>query len=163
MRNIEWKTDCSGVDFDIVSKILKSHGLSDLSAGVQKTVFERSWSVVFPYDGDRLIGCGRTLSDGICHASIYNIAVDGDYMGIGLGKEIVERLLDSVKGCTVTLYTHPKTVKFYERLGGWYRQKTSFVNYNGGAGEERMKWLRETGFLLPEGYRFPDDESEQYK
>ncbi|MBO6214204.1 MAG: GNAT family N-acetyltransferase [Lachnospiraceae bacterium] len=161
-KEITWKTDCEGVDFERVAGIMKDAGLSSLDGRTQEKVFRRSWSVVFPFDGDRVIGCGRALSDGICQAAIYNIAVDPSYQGFGLGRQIIERLLESVRGCTTILYTHPQTVKFYEELGGWHRQKTGFVNYNGGTDDEHFKWLKDSGFILPDGFRYENDESENY-
>lgn len=162
LTEITWKTSCDGIDFDRVADIMKSFELSSLDGKTQEEVFRRSYSVVFPCDKDKVIGCGRTLSDGICQASIYNIAVDKDYHGLGLGRLIIEKLLESVRGCTTILYTHPQTVKFYEELGGWHRQKTGFVNYNGAIDEEHFNWLKETGFILPDGFRYTNDESEGY-
>ena len=46
----------------------------------------------------------------------------------------------------------------YEKFG-FRRQKTGFVMFAGG--EEQQKWLEEDGFLLPDGYRFGDNEYER--
>lgn len=123
-----------------------------------ETVFRNSYGVVYAYDGDRIIACGRVLSDGLEQAAVYNIAVDPDYQGYGLGQEVIQRLLDKVQGMEVILYTHPQTVKFYETLG-WRRMKTGFVIH---PGREFSRFEIEEGFILPEGYRYETDESNYY-
>jgi ribosomal protein S18 acetylase RimI-like enzyme len=123
-----------------------------------RTVFSRSYGVVYAYDGEKLIACGRVLSDGLEQAAIYNIAVDPDYQGYQLGRGVIARLLEQVEGCETILYTHPQTVKFYETLG-FRRMKTGFVIHAGGSFSE---FEQKEGFLLPEGYRYEEDESDYY-
>lgn len=125
-----------------------------------RKIFTASYGVVYAFDEDKVVACGRILSDGLEQAAIYNIAVDPDYQGYGLGKGVIQRLLDQVKGCTVILYTHPQTVKFYETIG-WRRQKTAFMIHSGGTFSDFEK---NEGFILPEGYRYqPVDESLYYE
>ena len=69
-----------------------------------------------------------------------------------------ESLLIRLKGCNVILYTHPKTVSMYEKMG-FRRQKTGMAIYNGNA--ESLKWMEDIGFLLEEGYRFGDNDYER--
>lgn len=123
-----------------------------------KQVFSASYGVEYAYDGRKLIACGRVLSDGLEQAAVYNIGVDPDYQGYGLGRQLISRLLDQVTGCETILYTHPQTVKFYEKLG-WRRMKTGFVIHPGGTFSEFEKTQ---GFLLPEGFRYENDESDYY-
>lgn len=169
--SIRYYHSCEGVDFQQVSALLELVGLSHgVPADLQELSFQRSYAVTFLYDTEdseenavkgKLIGCGRALSDGISQAAIYNIAIHPDYHGGGLGRGLIESLLEQVRGCNTILYTHPKTVAFYEKLG-FRRQKTGFVYANGSHSEEAQKWLEDTGFFLPEGYRFENDESELY-
>lgn len=133
----------------------EGHGRT--AASVER-VFTASYGVVYAYDGDRVIACGRVLSDGLEQAAIYNIGVDPDYQGYGLGRSVIARLLEQVQGCEVILYTHPQTVKFYETLG-WRRMKTGFVTH---PGRDFSRFEIDEGFILPEGYRYETDESEYY-
>lgn len=142
-------------------KELSQHNRRGFTEEHVKITFSRSYAVEYAFDGNRLIACGRALSDGIEQAAIYNIAVDPDYQGLGLGRAVVEKLLDQVKGCEAILYTHPQTVKFYETLG-WRRQKTGFVTWSGQDDPEAVRKLEETGFLLPKGFRYQIDESNYY-
>lgn len=140
---------------------LKRHSRRGFSPDHVAAAFSNSYAVEYGYDDSRLIACGRALSDGIEQAAIYNIAVDPDYQGYGLGRQVIQRLLDRLKGCEVILYTHPQTVKFYETLG-WRRQKTGFVTWPGKDDPCMIRKLEETGFILPEGYRYEVDESDYY-
>lgn len=148
------RTAAAGADWERVSRILGEAGLSHDDAATQKLLFERSDAVALAYDGERLIGCGRALSDGLRQAAIYNIAVDEAYRGKGVGRGIIESLLRQVEGCTVILYTHPQTVALYERFG-FRRQKTGMAIF--AAEDDKLSWMEQEGFLLPEHYRFGDN------
>lgn len=136
-------------------EMVRQHGRT--AERVEK-VFGASYGVVYAYDGDKVVACGRVLSDGVEQAAVYNIAVDPDYHGDGLGRQVIARLLEQVPECEVILYTHPQTVKFYETLG-WRRMKTGFVI---NPSRPFNQFQIEEGFILPEGYRYEVDESEYY-
>lgn len=145
------------IDYEAVSRLLRSFGMSDRDASGQETIFKNSYAVSFLYDDDKLIGCARALSDGVCEAAIYNIALCKDYHGQQLGRRLIESILEQVKGCNVILYTHPQTVAMYEKFG-FRRQKTGMAIYQGNA--EDLERMERVGFILPEGYRFGDNEYE---
>lgn len=137
---IEIRTNMYGIDFDEVAALLQSFGLSDLDGPTQKLVFERSYAKTFALQDGHIVGVGRALSDGISQASIYNIAVREDLWGQGLGRRIVDSLLEQVRGCNVVLYTHPKHIGLYEHWG-FRRLKTSYAHF------EREDYFVEQGFL----------------
>jgi len=116
------------VDWKRVSELLSHFGLSDLDAETQRKVFQNSYAVVFVFHEEKLIGFGRAISDGICQAAIYNIALDESYHNKGLGRGIVNRLVNQVSQCNIILYTHPDTVSLYEHLG-FRRMKTGMAIY----------------------------------
>lgn len=153
--SIEIRTTTENIDWQAVSELLKSVHLSQLDAEAQRRVFENSGVVSFLYDENRLIGCGRALTDGIAQAAVYNIALAEEYRGRGLGRKLIESILEQVKGCVVILYTHPQTIAMYEKFG-FRRQKTGMVIFPGG--QERIDVMDGMGFLLPEGHRFNDNE-----
>ena len=49
--------------------------------------------MVSAYDGERLVGYGRLLSDGVLHAMIYDLIVLPEYQGRGIGGTILGRLV----------------------------------------------------------------------
>ena len=84
--------------------------------------------MVFLLINGRGVGTRRAISDGICQAAIYNIAVKDECRGNGLGKIILDQLLKRVKGCNVILYTHPKYIGLYEHWG-FSKMKTGYALY----------------------------------
>ncbi|MBP2650084.1 MAG: acetyltransferase family protein [Firmicutes bacterium] len=123
------QTNTEFVDWARVAWLLAHFGLSDLDAKTQQKVFQNSYAVVFVFDQEKLIGFGRAISDGICQAAIYNIALDEGYHGQGLGKKIINVLVSQVSQCNIILYTHPNTVSLYEHLG-FRKMKTGMAMYN---------------------------------
>jgi ribosomal protein S18 acetylase RimI-like enzyme len=154
MNDITYKITKEGIHWQEVADVLRRSGLSDRSAEDQETIFTNSYAVVFVYDKERIVGVGRALSDGVCQAAIYNIALDEEYQGYGIGRKLIELLLDQVKGQNVILYTHPRTVALYEKMG-FRRNKTALSIFQGS--EESLNWMKKEGFLLPEKYRFVDE------
>ncbi|WP_313073853.1 GNAT family N-acetyltransferase [Lacrimispora sp.] len=154
MNDITYKITKENIDWQQVSDILRRSGLSDHTAKEQETIFTNSYAVVFVYHKETLVGVGRALSDGVCQAAIYNIALEEKFQGNGTGKKLINLLLDQVKGQNVILYTHPRTVALYEKMG-FRRSKTAMCIYNGS--EESRSFMEREGFLLPEKYRFVDE------
>lgn len=130
------------INWSKVAEMLSHFGLSDLDDETQQKVFERSYAVVFLFDNEELIGFGRAISDGICQAAIYNIAVDEKYHGKGLGREIINQLIEQVKQCNIILYTHPNTVDFYEKLG-FLKMKTGMAMYQ----KDHLEELKKMSFI----------------
>ena len=131
---------CDDIDFEEVNSILHFYGLSDLDTPTQRQVFLNSYVTIFIKDGDKIIGVGRAISDGITHASIYNIAVRDEYRGHRIGKLIIDEILKRVEGCTVTLYTSPRHIGLYEHWG-FRRMKTSYAIFH------NEEYYEEQGFI----------------
>ena len=54
-----------------------------------------SEAVVSLWRGKRLVGFGRATSDGLCRAVLWDVVVAGDLQGRGLGRQVVEALLEA--------------------------------------------------------------------
>ena len=154
MNEITYKTTKEGINWQEVAGVLHRSGLSDRSPEEQETIFKNSDAVVFVYHKDTIVGVGRAISDGVCQAAIYNIALDGEYQGLGIGRKLIMGLLDQLKGQNIILYTHPRTVSLYEKMG-FRRSKTAMCRFAGS--EESLNWMDREGFLLPEKYRFEEE------
>ena len=79
-----------------------------------------SWFDVSAWDGDRLVGMGRIVGDGVLHALLADIVVDPAYRGRGIGSRIVGRLADECRRhriSDVQLFCARGKRGFYERLG----------------------------------------------
>lgn len=76
--------------------------------------------VLGAFDGSRLIGMGRAISDGVSDAYIQDIAVSPDYRRRGIGGEIVRRIVAALQAHGIDwigLVGEPGTEHFYEELG----------------------------------------------
>ena len=82
--NITYKTTKENINWEEVAEVLRKSHLSDHSAKEQQIVFENSYAVVFVYDGDRIVGVARALSDGLFRAAVCNVALGEEYQGLGM-------------------------------------------------------------------------------
>ena len=75
--------------------------------------------VVSLWRGKRLVGFGRASSDGIHRAVLWDIVVAGDLQGRGLGRQVVEALLDSPRLRQVqrVYLMTTNSAGFYQQLG----------------------------------------------
>jgi len=79
--------------------------------------FENSYTACFAFDEDKLVGTGRAISDGEYHAGIYDVAVLPDYQGQGIGREIMQRLLNRLNVWRIILVADGDNQDFYRKLG----------------------------------------------
>ena len=114
--SIEFKFDCSDINWGDVYNLLKKVGMATRPRQMLRKAFKNSFAVIFVLEGERLIGMGRAISDGVYQAALYNIAVDPEYQGKGLGRTITNKLCDKLSGCNIILYTVPGTEVFYEKM-----------------------------------------------
>ena len=116
MMNIEFKYNCSGINWELVPEILKTVGMSFHDADIHRKTFSASASVVFACDGQQLVGFARAISDGLVQGAIYDVAVLPSYQGHGIGKQLIEKIVASLPGCNFILYASPGKEPFYEKL-----------------------------------------------
>ena len=79
-----------------------------------------SFRVAAAFDGERLVGMARALSDGASDAYIQDVVVDSAYRKQGIGGRLVRLLLDELKNSGVSwigLIGAPGTEHFYRDLG----------------------------------------------
>ncbi len=127
---ITLQLDCSNIDWNNVSEILKRVGMGYYDGEVHRKAFENSHSVVFAFDGKQMIGFGRAISDGAYEAAVYDIAVVPEYQGKGVGKAIMESIIQRLSHCNIILFASPGKEPFYKKLN-FRKMKTGmalFVN-----------------------------------
>lgn len=79
-----------------------------------------SFKFAAAFHGDRLIGIGRLISDGVSDAYIQDVAVLRGFRGRGVGSEIIRRLVAEARASGIdwiALIGEPGTEGFYQRLG----------------------------------------------
>lgn len=68
----------------------------------------------------KAVAFARATGDGVFNAIIWDVVVDPSYQGIGLGKAVMERLIQELqeKGISnIALYSEPRVLGFYRPLG----------------------------------------------
>ncbi|CAN1310767.1 Serotonin N-acetyltransferase 2, chloroplastic [Linum perenne] len=66
------------------------------------------------------VAFARATGDGVFNAIIWDVVVDPSFQGIGLGKAVVERLVDELLEMgivNIALYSEPRVLGFYRPLG----------------------------------------------
>lgn len=89
--------------------------VDDLSKAIQG-----SWYCISVYDLTELIGFGRVISDGVHHAFIVDLIIHPDYQGEGVGKQLLNLLVDKCKELQIKdiqLFAAKDKSGFYERNG----------------------------------------------
>ena len=115
---IDWVYEPGGIDWDEVSHLFSIAPLGDNPPDHYQTVFSNSRYVCFAFEGSTLVAAGRALADGRDASYLADIVVHPDYQGKGLGKQIVQKLVDASRGHKkIILYANPGKEGFYQKLG----------------------------------------------
>ncbi len=93
-----------------------------------RTAFENTQLVLTAWHADRLVGLARVLTDGVQVAYLCDLAVEPDVQGLGIGKLLIDAVMERCKGTELVLRDSNLSAGFYEHLGfepidnGWVRQ-----------------------------------------
>ena len=88
--------------------------------------FLHSTVVVSAWEGNRLVGCCRALSDTLFRSVLYDVAVERAHQGHGIGTELVVRCMAHYPN-TQWLVATRDAAEFYERLG-FVRDADTFLS-----------------------------------
>ncbi|PSB10134.1 GNAT family N-acetyltransferase [Pleurocapsa sp. CCALA 161] len=132
--HIQFCADKSKVDFIQLQRLFvktafwaQERNMDDLQIAIAN-----SNPVVTVWDGDRLIGFARATSDGVYRAGIWDVVVDPDFQGVGLGRKLVQTVLSHplVSRVERVYLTTTHQQSFYERIGFEQNETTTMVLYN---------------------------------
>lgn len=95
-------------------------GLSPRSREAAERGLPHSLYAVTAVSADKTVGMGRVIGDGGCNYEIVDIAVDPDYQGQGIGRQIMQSIMDFIHrdapaGSFVSLIADEPA--FYEKFG----------------------------------------------
>ena len=140
-KSLIWVNHGNSIKWEELSNLYKIAPLGDKSPDRLELVFNNSMFKYFVYDGEKLVGVGRALADGFDCSYICDVAIHPDYQGLGLGKAIIEKLVeDSKEHQKILLYAVPTKEPFYAKFG-FSRMKTAMAIF------KRQEWAREKGLV----------------
>ena len=112
------------LDLIELDQLLQTVGWSRRPIRRVKKALENSILIVGLWRHDdkfpRLVGFARCTGDGILEATIWDVAINPVYQGLGLGKELMKYILKELKNIgisRVTLFADAEVVSFYKRQG----------------------------------------------
>ncbi|HEV2888479.1 MAG TPA: GNAT family N-acetyltransferase [Jatrophihabitans sp.] len=117
MAEIVFSSDLTGVDWSALKRALVADDFDNLRSPDQYwRSHENSHAVVFGRYQGEFVANGRILSDGVCNAYLVDIWTATPHRRKGVGREVVNRLLATVPGQHVGLFTDEMEA-FYRTLG----------------------------------------------
>ena len=138
---LDWSNSIDDLDWDELSALYRAAPLGNKKPHSLKTVFSNSMFKCFVYEDGRLVGAGRALADGVDCSYICDVALLPSHQGIGLGKQIVAKLVALSKGHKkIILYSVPGKEPFYKKLG-FRRMRTAMAIF------ENQPEAQERGYI----------------
>ena len=82
------------------------------------------------WDGDKLVGIARALTDFVWCCYLSDLAVDREYQHQGIGRELIRQVQDALDGAMLLLLSAPEAMDYYPKIGfdavenGWIIPRT---------------------------------------
>lgn len=107
------------VDYDRLKTLFNEVGWNDKTDDINrlKTMVENSQIVVTAWDEETMVGFARCTTDYVFNGQINNVVVDSKYRRKGIGKVLIDTIVDSSKQVTYMLRGSIRNEKFYRSLG----------------------------------------------
>jgi len=107
------------VDYDKLKTLFNEVGWNDKTDDINrlKAMVENSQIIVTAWDGETMVGFARCTTDYVFNGQINNVVVDSKYRRKGIGKVLINTILDSSKQVTYMLRGSIRNEKFYRSLG----------------------------------------------
>lgn len=103
-----WSHSIDKLDWNELAALYRAAPLGNKTPQGLKTAFTNSMFKCFVYEGDKLVGVGRALADGVDCSYICDVALLPSHQGLGLGRQIVDKLLALSNGHKkIILYSVP--------------------------------------------------------
>jgi ribosomal protein S18 acetylase RimI-like enzyme len=109
--------DTHGIDLAAISRLFAEAGWRPRShASLQQQMDGTRW-VVSAWDGERLVGLVRAISDGWSLAYVSWMMVDSAYRRQGIGRELMRRLVVDRSTVRFVLHASDSATSFYRAIG----------------------------------------------
>jgi ribosomal protein S18 acetylase RimI-like enzyme len=122
MTDLIYKEGFAAADFLVLAQRIwpRDYSVADATSALERTINIGAW------DGPRLVGSIRVLTDGYFFATIPEVFVDPAYQRRGIGRQLMELALKRAPRGKAAFGAQPQSVAFFERIG-CERKLTGFV------------------------------------
>lgn len=114
---ITYRFSCENVSTRELEELFAAAKLGGRVGEKIRRAFVNSPLVCLAYEGARLIGASRAITDGEYHGLIYDVAVYPEYQGQGIGRRMMEELLERLPVWRVMLGADEAVQGFYRTFG----------------------------------------------
>jgi len=116
-------------DVTYVAEVFKNSGIKrpyEDHERIQRMI-DNADILITAWDGDKMIGVARAITDYSYCCYLSDLAVDVQYQKLGIGTELVKRVQTFIGDeCSLVLLSAPGAVEYYPRLG-FERADKAFV------------------------------------
>ena len=142
--NLVWSHSIEDLDWNELAALYRAAPLGNKLPSALQVAFTNSMFRCFVREDGVLVGVGRALADGTDCSYICDIAVMPSHQGIGLGKQIVSKLVALSAGHKkIILYAVPGKEPFYKKFG-FRRMRTAMAIFQNQALAAERGYVDET-------------------
>lgn len=133
-RHIQFCDRKSQIDYEQLQELFRlgAFWAKDRKIEDWKVAIANSEPTITVWEGERLIGFARAISDGIYRGTIWDVVIHPEYQGAGIGRKLVQTVLSHPRMSRVErvylMTTHQQ--RFYERIGFECNSTTTMVLHN---------------------------------
>ena len=121
--------DLAGVDWSELARLYQATLGPDEPQQLERT-WLRSYATILAYDGARMVGAARAISDGEREALIVGVAVLPEYQRRGIGTLMMRDLVERLDGAAIVLTcSEDASVPFYRGLGFRTHKRVMVLHY----------------------------------
>jgi ribosomal protein S18 acetylase RimI-like enzyme len=92
-----------------------------------KAMFENSDLIVTAWDGDKLVGLSRTITDWVWCSYLADLAVSPDYKRSGIGKKLIDLAREKIgEQSMLLLLSVPTAMDYYPKVG-FVKENRAFI------------------------------------
>lgn len=140
MDNKKLSFSLEGISWDTLAEVYRLAPLGNYRPEKLKEAYLNSSVCCFIYVDGRLVAAGRAISDGVYFATICDVAVHPKFQGKGLGREILDAMVEKLSVPKILLACVIGQEGFY-RKQGFLKHKSVMAKY------PNVEWFKEHGYL----------------
>lgn len=141
---VVWSHSIDGLDWNELSALYDAAPLGNKNPEQSEDRIYEQHVQLLVYEDGKLVGVGRALADGVDCSYICDVALLPSHQGLGLGKQIVAKLVALSSGHKkIILYSVPGKESFYKKLG-FKRMSTAMAIFENQAVAMERGYVNET-------------------